>query len=182
MSKYIMSTHALQRAGERLKITDSDRATKYVNNIIKNGFNVGEVLHRQSGNMVTMYDNAKERTRVLVGSNNVVVTLYKFEDALFLPGAFKDDVLAVIKRKYNTLKTAYTRKSRALTIELAEWNFEVAQLALNKARAKSPKACEQIQVKIDECMTKVNRINFELDVIEREFREATNGIEFLLTK
>lgn len=180
MTNYIMSNHALQRADERLKIADASRATKYVNYIIRGAFLVGEVPHKDSGGMVKIFDNAKERTRVFVGQNNVVVTLYKFADALMLPGAFKNDVRAVIKRKYKALKAEYVKQSRSLTIELAEWNFEVARLELNKARAKSPKAQRQIQGKIDECMTKVNVINGELDVIERNFKDSTRGIDLIL--
>lgn len=180
MTNYIMSKHALQRAGERLGINDAEKAARHVNSLLRVAYKVGETYQEETGEMVMIFDHVKARTRILVGKHNVVVTLYKFDDVMFIPGAFKDDVLAIVKRKYNAIKSEYVKQCRALTIELAECNLEVARLELNKAKAKSPKVQEQIQDKIGEYSTKIKRIQSEIKSAEQLFKESTKGVDLLL--
>ena len=181
MKKYVLTTHAIQRVSERLGIHEGDKAANHINQIMQTAYFAGECPHK-SGTKVKVYDHHKSKTRILIDREDKVVTVYRFTHALFLPDAFQEEVMALVTRRFKAMESEHKRKQRAIEIELAEFNLEKAQLELNKIKAKSPKIQTQIQAKVDEIMTKVKRLEFELSENEQAFKQATSGIDLLVAQ
>lgn len=182
MKKYFVSEHAIDRAVERLGFTREHAANRLLQ-LIQTAFFVGEMSSGGAKPGSRLYfDHVKSRVRLVVGENNVIITVYKFPDDVrtndsSIPQAFADDIRQLVQRKFKAKERDFKRKQRALEIELAELNLELAQLTLNKLKAKSPKARNSIADKIDEVTTKVERIKFEINQAESAFEAMTKEVD-----
>lgn len=182
MKKYNVSNHAIKRAVERLGVPEFN-AENHLIQLMQTAFFVGETPDGK-GNISKLFDHYKSSTRLVVGRNDVIVTVYKFPEVespitspSCLPQAFADDIRQLVQRKFKAKERDFKRKQRELEIELAEHNLELAQLTLNKLKAKSPKARNSIADKIDEVTTKVDRIKFEISQAETAFEAMTKEVD-----
>lgn len=181
MKKYIVTAHAKQRAAERLDVPES-HAENHVNQLMQTAYYVGSTPGK-NGKLAKVFDHYKSQTRIIVGTDEKVITVYKFPQintALELPQVFADDIRQLIQRKLNAKKRDFKRKQRALEIEHAEHNLELAQLTLNQAKAKSPKTRSSLAEKISEIKTKLERVDFELKTLTQDFETFTQGAEAYL--
>lgn len=172
MKEYIVTKHAIQRAVERLGKSEQD-AENYLRQIMQNAFYQGD-QHNYNGELTQIYDHYNSKTRLLAIGNKIV-TVYKFPESNGLRLPFEDEVAQVIKRKFAKSERDYKRKERALSIELAEFNLELAQHRLSFAKAKSPKVRASLTEKIMEVETRASRIQFELDEAVKAFNAIKEG-------
>lgn len=170
MKEYIVTEHAKKRAIERLGQTEPG-AAHHLKQLMQSAFYQGD-SPRKDGSIAKIYDHYKSQTRLFL-IDNVIITVYKFPEAAPIP--FADEVAQVIKRKFAKSEREYKRKERALSIEIAEFNVELAQHRLSYAKAKSPKVRESLSDKIGELETKVGRIQFELDEAVKAFNAIKEG-------
>lgn len=171
MKEYIVTDHAKQRAVERLGKSEHN-AAHHLKQLMQSAFYQGD-SPRQDGSIAKVYDHYKSRTRLFV-IDNVIITVYRFPDAApAIP--FADEIAQVIKRKFAKSERDYKRMERALSIELAEFNLELAQHRLSFAKAKSPKVRVSLTEKITEVETKASRIQFELDEATKAFNAIKEG-------
>ncbi|MEK5109879.1 hypothetical protein MHI57_24770 [Cytobacillus sp. FSL K6-0129] len=170
MKEYIVTKHAIQRAVERLGQTEQ-HAPHHLKQLMQTAFYQGETPG-PNGFIRKFYDHFKTKTRLVVIGEKII-TVYKFPEAVPIP--FADEVAQVIKRKFAKSERDFKRKERALSIEIAEFNVELAQHRLSYAKAKSPKVRESLSDKISELETKVGRIQFELDEAIKAFNAIKEG-------
>lgn len=181
MKDYRVTAHAIERAVERLGVAQQ-HARNHLRQLIQSAYYVGETV--TAGNRkVRYFDHAKSRVRLVVGLDDSIVTVYRFPDevselkeaAPALPEAFADDIRQLVLRKVNAIKREHGRKKRALEIERAEVSLEIAQLELNHAKAKSPKTRATIKEQLSALITKRERIEYEMDAAETEYKRIIEG-------
>lgn len=179
MKKYLPTTHAIQRATERLGIVP-EQAANHLNQLMQTAYFVG-TTPRPSGKQAQVFDHYKSETRLIVGDNDSIITVYKFPQIeQTLPQTFADDIRQLVKRKFGAMQREFKRKQRALEIELAAHGLEVAQLKLNQAKAKSPKVRSAIADKLREIKTKIERVQYELDTATSDFAKVRTEVEAYL--
>ncbi len=106
--------------------------------------------------------------RLIISHSDEIITVYPFDEvAAAAPSStpLADKVTAFVAKEIRKAETQFKRLSRRADIELAEIGLELAQLALNKAKARSPKIQAVIEAKIDEKNAVVSEIKTR---VERE--------------
>jgi hypothetical protein len=179
MKPYKVTQHAINRAIERLGIPAHNAANHLVQ-LMQSAYYQGDTQH-PSGKIAKTFDHHKTRTRLVVGDDDSVITVYKYpESEVVKPTVFTDEIKRLIKRQLTKAKREFTRTYRALEINAAELNIEIAQLRLNHAKARSPKVRSAIQAKLDELMAKYKRIEADIEQASAKFEEIKNGAEVYL--
>lgn len=90
---------------------------------------------------------------------------------------------AVVKRELSKARRLYIREYRRLTEEIAVIGVDIAQLTLNKARARSPITQEHIQRKIDDLHAEAVRMDDAKGELESQFRAMKSEVsEFVGTE
>ncbi|XVM19368.1 hypothetical protein P5643_22010 [Bacillus subtilis] len=179
MKHYEVTKHAVDRAVERLGIS-RPQAAGHIRQLMQTAFYVGD-LNNEYGQRTKAFDHIKSRTRLIVDGIRVV-TVYKMADPLApvedtppiteLP----DELKAVLKRKSDALIVRRNRELRTLTIQLAEKNLEIAQLELNRARARAHKIIAVIDAKIDVAKKEYAVINEKVIAIKSEINSIEKGV------
>lgn len=152
---------------------------------MQTAFYVGD-LTNEYGKRVKAFDHIKSRTRLIVDGIRVV-TVYKMADPLAPvednPTAstpsitdLPDELKTVLKRKSDALIVRRNRELRTLTIQLAEKNLEIAQLELNRARARAHKIIAVIDAKIDVAKKEYAVINEKVNAIKSEIKSIEKGV------
>ncbi|WP_432661337.1 hypothetical protein [Bacillus subtilis] len=184
MKHYEVTKHAVDRAVERLGIS-RPQAAGHLRQLMKTAFYVGD-LTNEYGKRVKAFDHIKSRTRLIVDGIRVV-TVYKMADPLApvedKPTAntppitdLPDELKTVLKRKSDALIVRRNRELRTLTIQLAEKNLEIAQLELNRARARAHKIIAVIDAKIDVVKKEYAVINEKVNAIKSEIKSIEKGV------
>jgi hypothetical protein len=170
MKRYAVTSHAIERAVQRLGI-DKSQACHYINQLMQTAYFRG-VTYNSRGEAGRLFDHFNSKTRLVVSDDDRVVTIYKFpevETAQAIPTAFAADIQKTIQRKYNAAERDYKRQTRLLETEVAEMNLEIAKLQLNKARAKSPRTISSIEKKIATIQPRIDVIANELNDVSEKF-------------
>jgi len=180
MKRYHVTAHAIMRAVERLGLKE-EHVEACLNDRMMSAYYVGETHHGPSKKDVKIFDHHKSKTRMIIGDDNVIITVYPFPElpttqSTSIPEAFADDIRQLVQRKFKAKEREFNRKHRVLEIELAEINLELAQLTLNQLKAKSPKARNSIAERMDEVKTKQQRIKYEIDSAVKSFEEMTKEV------
>ncbi|WP_096436561.1 hypothetical protein [Alteribacter populi] len=144
MKEYHVTSHAIERAVERLGQTRS-HARNHLVTLMQTAVYQGEQPNAR-GVMTKIYDHHRSRTRLVVDGTRIV-TAYKMEGPLDAE-SFPKEIRAAIQRKASALTRQYRKEIRSIETELAEVNLEIARLQLNRARARSPKVRAAIDVKL----------------------------------
>ncbi|WP_152600987.1 MULTISPECIES: hypothetical protein [Bacillus amyloliquefaciens group] len=133
-----------------------------------------------------MFDHIKNRTRMIVDGIRVV-TVYKMHEGLApidaTPSGYPnpinglpDELKALIKRKSGAIIVRHKRELRSLTIQLAEKNLEIAQLELNRAKARAHKIIAVIDAKITVARSEYASINEKATTIKSEIESIEKGV------
>lgn len=179
MKKYTVTDHAIQRATERLGIM-AEHATNHIVQLMQTAFYNGDTPSKHGG-MAKVYDHYKTRTRIIVGEDSKIVTVYRMPATTSdIPQAFSNDIRQLVKRKFAKAQREHKRIARTLEIELAELNLQIAQLRLNVAKARSPKVRATIQAKMNEIQSLFNVKEIELSSENESFSQIKSGTEALL--
>ncbi|MCP6682947.1 hypothetical protein [Bacillus nakamurai] len=178
MKKYGVTKHAVDRAVERLGY-DRGSAVGCINNLMQTAHYIGDA-NDHNGKTSRIFDHIKSRVRLVV-IDNKVVTVYKMHDGLAPINSqpingLPDELKAVIKRKSNALIVRHTRELRSLTIQLAEKNLEIAQLELNRAKARAHKIIAVIDAKLDVARSEYASINEKANAIKSEIESIEKGV------
>lgn len=160
MKKYTPTLHAIERLKMRLGI-DAAQASDWFNQAMKKAKYV--VSQKHSGKTQLVYEYAGFYL-VIDDSNHAIITI-KPAASNVSSSPLTDKVTALVVRELRKAETQFKRLSRRADIELAEIGLELAQLALNKAKARSPKIQAVIEAKIDEKNAVVSEIKTR---VERE--------------
>ncbi|MGL3988387.1 hypothetical protein [Bacillus paralicheniformis] len=142
MKQYEVTKHAIDRAVERLGVLRSV-APNHLVQLMQTAVYVGSNPDKRGGRQ-EVYDHHKSRVRFIVYKNKIV-TVYKMPEPL---DAIPDEMKTALRRKANAMIRRIKRETRALNVQLAEKNLEIAQLELNRAKARSNKVITSIDEKI----------------------------------
>ncbi|TXK24511.1 hypothetical protein [Bacillus amyloliquefaciens] len=184
MKHYEVTRHAVDRAVERLGIS-RPQAAGHIRNLMQTAFYVGD-LSNEHGHRTKAFDHIKSRTRLIVDGIRVV-TVYKMADPLApvednptagtpLITELPDELKTVLKRKSDVLIVRHKRELRSLTIQLAEKNLEIAQLELNRAKARAHKIIAVIDAKIAVARSEYASINEKATAIKSEIESIEKGV------
>ena len=94
--------------------------------------------------------------------------------------AFLTSFQTVIQRELTKAQRQFTREYRKLAESIAVIGLEIAQLTLNKARARSPITQGHIQRKIDELHAQAVRMDSEKGELEAQFRAMKSEVSGLI--
>ncbi|MEX5835839.1 hypothetical protein D070_13475 [Bacillus velezensis] len=184
MKKYGVTKHAVDRAVERLGY-DRGSAVGCINNLMQTAHYIGDA-NDHNGKTSRIFDHIKSRVRLVV-IDNKVVTVYKMHEGLAPIDAtpsrnpnpingLPDELKTVIKRKSGAIIVRHKRELRILTIQLAEKNLEIAQLELNRAKARAHKIIAVIDAKIAVARSEYASINEKATVIKSEIESIEKGV------
>lgn len=87
---------------------------------------------------------------------------------------------STVKRELSKARRLYIREYRRLTEEIAVIGVDIAQLTLNKARARSPITQEHIQRKIDDLHAEAVRMDGDKGELEAQFRAMKSEVSGLI--
>jgi hypothetical protein len=146
--KYSVRPHAYDRALLRFGISN-EQAQSWFNQLMQTARLIGSDGKRDS------YDHKGKR---IVVEGTEIVTVYNVAD---LP--FGDKVSALVERELNKSKKAYEKRSKELSIEIAEATIEHANWNLNLLKAKSQRSKTSIQRKLDVINEKITNLRLELN-------------------
>ncbi|MEC1648218.1 hypothetical protein [Bacillus halotolerans] len=181
MKHYRVDPHAIKRADERLGI-EKKQAANYLRQLMQTAYYIGDKSSQYGGLSGKVYDNVKARVRMIVVDDDLIKTAYKMKDPLGpieteAPIAkLPDELKTVIKRKSDAIIVRHNRELRSLTIQLAEKNLEIAQLELNRARARAHKIIAVIDAKIDIAKKEHAVINEKVNAIKSEIKSIEKGV------
>ncbi|HEX3072386.1 MAG TPA: hypothetical protein VHP30_02120 [Ignavibacteriales bacterium] len=179
MKKYAVTTHAIDRAVERL-----GRNRQYASNDLVQRMQTavfqGEVAQGR------IYDHLPSRTRLILDkTEDKIITVYSMDtqkETEVTPkqtpyNAIIEKARVVIKRELTKARRQFTTEKRKLTLSEAELGVEIAQLTLNKARAKNPLTQASIQAKIDELENGRQALLTQLNTVVSRFEQMRKDAE-----
>lgn len=179
--KYNPSVHAVERIRQYFGIME-DGAKSFVNEAMRKA---KYVTTQRDGNLVYKYED-KDAMIVVDDKTNVVITIlppngkgkHNKTDSLKLSqdNVFISAFQATIKRELTKARRIYIRETRSLAEEIAVLGVDIAQLTLNKARARSPITQGHIQRKIDELHAEAVRKDDEKVELEAQFRAMKSEV------
>lgn len=184
MKHYEVTRHAVDRAVERLGISRA-QAGSHLRQLMQSAVYVGDQSNHE-GRTAKVFDHIKNRTRMIVDGIRVV-TVYKMHEGLAPIDAtpsgnpnpingLPDELKALIKRKSGAIIVRHKRELRSLTIQLAEKNLEIAQLELNRAKARAHKIIAVIDAKIAVARSEYASINEKATAIKSEIESIEKGV------
>lgn len=191
--KYIPSTHAIERFREYFG-TKEIHAVDFANDLMKSA---SFVVTQPDGRR--LFKNEEYDTMVVIGAkDNTIITVLPSQDKrkeITQPSEDLPNVVTVVKPKvngYNAIiekarvvigreiakaRKQFTTESRKLTLTEAEIGVEIAQLTLNKARAKNPLTQASIDAKINELENVRQAVFAELLTARDKFEQMRRDAE-----
>ncbi len=130
-----------------------------------------------------IFDHLKSRTRLILAKDkDVVITVYSLDsekpekDYGMKPkvkgyNAIIEKARVVIQRELAKARRQFTTEARKLTLTEAELGVEIAQLTLNKARAKNPLTQASIQSRINELEIGRQAVAKQLQTVADRFEQ-----------
>lgn len=181
MKQYKITKHAIDRAIERLGCPSESDAVNRLNQLAQSAFYVGDIPHERGGR-VRVCDHVKKRVRLIISHSDEIITVYPFDE---VAGAVKansrtplsDKVTSFVSKELRKAETQFKRLSRRAEIEMAELGMELAQLALNKAKAKSPKVKAAIADRIRDKNALLSEISERVEREADQFNKLKKGAE-----
>jgi hypothetical protein len=174
MKKYAVTTHAIERAVERL-----GRNRQYAGNDLVQRMQTavfqGEVAQGR------IFDHYASRTRlILAKTEDKIITVYSMDTEKPKPSAYNaiiEKARGLITKEIAKARRQFTTESRKLTLTEAEIGFEIATLALNKARARNPLTQASIEAKINELEAGRQAVFAELLTVRERFEQMRRDAE-----
>ena len=145
--KYIPTEHAIERLNHRFGISPN-KAIEWFNNTMKSASYLSSQKTKRSN--IGTYEIPGARITVNT-DDKIIITIKPLIDTSILKPVFE--------REQRKLRREVTRNVRKIELMQAELMAEIAEHAMNKARARNPKTRELIQTRMDELQTRIERMN-----------------------
>lgn len=164
ITHYTPTAHAIERAKLRFGV-EVEKAREWINDKMRNA----------------QYLTTNEKGQVIYGSDGirlvaddeqaVIVTVYN---------ELKTDFLApMLGREKRKLKRYYTKVIREKELQYAEFLRDIADLAINRAKARNPKTRELIAERIADKQKQVNEIILLIERLNDEWKAKERAIEVI---
>lgn len=178
MKKYAVTTHAIERAVERLGRNRQHASNDLVQRM-QTAVYQGEVSQGR------IFDHYASRTRlILAKTEDTIITVYSMDvskaDEKAKPSVYNaiiEKARVVIGKEIAKARRQFTTESRKLTLTEAEIGFEIATLALNKARCKAPHTQATLQSRINELEQGRQAVFAELLTVRERFEQMRKDAE-----
>ncbi len=164
MSKYIPTTHAIERARIRFGIT-SEAVTEWINAMMQDA-----KLITTNVNKSLVYE--AEDVRIIIdGRTNAVITLHH---------ALRTDFLRpALEREIRKLKRESTRRIRMTERNLAEAYAELAERMMNFANARNPQTRKLIEGRIESIQADISDLERHIERLKDEVKAKIRAIELI---
>jgi hypothetical protein len=182
--KYNPSVHAVERIRQYFGIME-DSAKNFANQLMESA---KYVTTQTDGKCVYKHD-AKDVMIVVDTKKNVIVTVLppngegnNTKQVVVKPkvsgyNAIIEKAREVITKEIAKARRQFTKETRKLTLTEAEIGFEIATLALNKARARNPLTQASIEAKINELEQGRQAVFAELLTVRERFEQMRRDAE-----
>jgi len=189
------TNHAIERALERLESPQKQmksHISAWLRQLMTTAIYVGD----KSNGRGRIFDHPNTGTRLILDmKDDVIITVYGINDAeptediklsideiaKFSESTVMSKARATIKRELTKAKRQFTKEFRTLAERQALVQIEIAQLTLNKARAKNPKTQSLIQAQIDVTLGLFDEIGAALGELQSEFERTKREADAFLT-
>lgn len=177
--KYNPSVHAVERIRERFGVME-EHAKNFANQLME----IAKYVTTQPDGKV-VYKNADRDTMIVVDERtSTIVTVLppaNVQARIDVGNPFYKDITATIKRQLTKAQRQFTREFRSLSESQALVQIEIAQLTLNKVRAKNPKTQASIQTNIDAALDMFDEIGGALGELQTDFERTKREADAFLT-
>lgn len=174
---YRLTEHAKNRAVERLGI-DRDQAGNHINQLLRTAILQG--IEGSKDGKYRIYDHHKTRIRIIVNfEDDTVVTVYKFPEPLDKDSVSTDFLRPTLEREKRKLHRFYTRAIRKLELNYAEMLRELADMAINRAKACNPNTRELIAERMADKQEQTCDIIGEIERLNDEWQAKVRAIEVI---
>lgn len=163
-AKYTPTEHAIERLRHRFGV-NPDKAIEWYNDTMNRAKHV--LSQRSKRSNIGIYEIPGARITVNT-DDKIIITIKPLIDTSVLKPLFE--------REQRKIHREVTRTIRKYEVRQAELLAEIAELAMNKARARNPQTRELIQTKMDGLQTKIERLDADKQSQEdrlTNFRKAT---------
>src|SRR5690625_5057816 len=162
--RYQPTKHAIERAQLRFGI-DPDKCARWVNQLMREA---KYIASNGANGLVYQADNI----RIIVdGVTDAIITVHDELRADFLR--------PILKREKRKLHRLYTPKIRRKELEYAEALQELANMAVNRAKARNPKTRETIAEKMMDKRADISRIVRTIERLNDDWRTKVRAIEVI---
>ena len=162
--EYMPTTHAIDRARARFGI-DEEVVREWINGLM----GTAKFIGRNDGGK-SLYKSGDVRL-VVNDSTRTIITVHHDVSTDFLRPA--------LERELRKLKRLYTRNIRALELKYAEAMRELADMAVNRAKARNPETRALIGERMTEKQSEIDsRIN-EIERMNDEYSSKKRAIELI---
>src|SRR5690625_681090 len=164
IKRYIPTKHAIDRARLRFGI-DAGMVGEWINEMMGTAKYIGA-----NGSYTSIYDSDDIRL-IIDERTNAVVTVHSAIRAEFLR--------PTLEREKRKLKRFYTRTIRKIELEYAEALQELAEMAINRARAKNPQTRKLIAERMDSKQEEISDYVSEIERFNDEYKTKVHAIEVI---
>ncbi|SER88281.1 hypothetical protein [Psychrobacillus sp. OK032] len=184
MKTYNPTVHAVEQARIRFGVAEED-AKAWFNQLMETALYVTT----QTPSKRKVYKNSGiDAMIVLDPKDDVIVTILpkhgdgvKAKVKFSATNAIISKARATIKRELTKAQRQFVREFRTLSERQALVQIEIAQLTLNKVRAKNPKTQASIQTNIDVALGMFDEIGKALDELRAEYERTKREADAFLT-
>jgi len=176
-NKYSLTRHAKKRVIERLGVI-SEQAINHVNQLMQTAYLQGHTKGRHG--FCRVYDHPKTKTRLIVANDcDKIITVYKFPESVDKTGIRTDFLRPLLEREKRKIDRHYTRAIRKLELQYAENLRELADMAINRARARNPKTRELIAERMADRREEGERLTEKIERLQDEWKAKVKVIEVI---
>lgn len=163
-AKYQPTKHAMERAQLRFGI-DPDKCTKWVNDLMSRAKYIAS-----SGAKGLVYQ--ADNVRIVVDeTTKAIITIHDELKADFLR--------PVLEREKRKLHRLYTPQIRRQELEYAEALQELADMAVNRAKARNPKTRELIAERMTSKRAEISEIVRSIERLNDDWQAKVRAIEVI---
>lgn len=173
-----VTRHAEQRAVERLGV-EPVQARNHLKLLFQSAYYQGTTPSPRG--MTRIYDHHKSSTRLIVSAGgSKIITVYKMPEGLSKPFAKDVDtefLRPVLTRELRKIKRLHTRDVRSKEVLHAEALQEMAEMVLNRAKARNPNTRELIAERIAEKQQQMQALAEEIKRLNDDYAAKIEAIE-----
>src|SRR5690625_3665919 len=165
--EYVLTTHAIDRARARFGVT-VDKVNEWANGLMKKAKFIG-----QSNESASVYASEDGEIQLIVNEEKgVIVTVHHSVRADFLR--------PVLEREKRKLARKYTPAIRKNELAYAEALREIADMAVNRARACNPNTRELIAGRMADKQAEAEAVVRKIERLESEWQAKKRAIELMI--
>lgn len=185
--KFFPTVHSIERAREYFGVNEL-RAVDFVNDLAEKAVHL--MIQPDTKRRIT-YNEEHDVKLVLGPNDNTVITILppgkqkqpevSPPKAVTVTNYIIEKARTTIQREIAKTKRQFTREFRTLAERQALVQIEIAQLTLNKARAKNPNTQARIQANIDVALGLFDEIGSAISELQAEFERTKREAQAFLT-